>query len=48
MLHEGGSCISPSLSQSRELATMQSEYERRREELEQLLQSVDQQVCIQC
>ena len=38
----------PSLSQSRELATMQSEYERRREELEQLLQSVDQQVCIQC
>ena len=32
--------------QSRELAAMQSEYERRREELEQLLQSVDQQVRI--
>ena len=42
---EDGDCPPLSL-QSRELEAMQSDYESRRKELEQLLQSVDQQVSI--
>ena len=42
---EDGDCPPLSL-QSQELEAMQSKYESRRKELEQLLQSVDQQVSI--